>query len=124
MTEGSGSPETVCSPSGMAGRVPDDFRRIRSPFEGALVRLRAIEDEDVAAINREFWNPAVTRHVAVAWPEPVAGTEEFVRRVRANEDTVAFAIETLAGELVGVCSLEGIDPAVRSAGLGIWIAEG
>jgi RimJ/RimL family protein N-acetyltransferase len=43
--------------------------------------------------------------------------------VRANPSTVAFAIETLAGELVGACSLEGIDGRVRSAALGIWIGK-
>ena len=34
-----------------------------------------------------------------------------------------IAIVSPAGELVGVCSLEDLNPAVRSAGLGIWIGK-
>jgi RimJ/RimL family protein N-acetyltransferase len=105
----------------MSGRAKNDFSRIRSPFQGALVRLRAIEEEDLRTIHDLFNDPEVQRTLAVNWPEPLGGTRRWWEGSRANPTTVPFAIETLAGELVGACSLEGIDAAVRSAALGIWI---
>jgi RimJ/RimL family protein N-acetyltransferase len=101
----------------------DDFTRIRSPFEGKLVRLRAIEEDDLPSIHDMFNDPEVQRTISVNWPEPLAGTQQWWEGSRANPTTANFAIETVAGELVGVCGLEGIDGAVRSAGLGIWIGK-
>ena len=36
-------------------------RPARSPLEGELVRLRAVEHSDVEWVNAHFWNPNVTR---------------------------------------------------------------
>jgi RimJ/RimL family protein N-acetyltransferase len=94
-----------------------------SPFEGALARLRAIEESDLAWINRNFWNPEVTRYLTVVWPEPLAGTRAFRERARTSDDTVVLLIETLGGERLGVCGLEGIQARGQTAELGIWIAE-
>ena len=41
-----------------------------------------------------------------------------------SDDVAYFLIETLAGEPVGACSLDGITPRARTASLGIWIDEG
>jgi RimJ/RimL family protein N-acetyltransferase len=100
-----------------------EFERIRSPFLGELIRLRAIEEEDLPRINEMIWDPEVSRHLAVTWPEPLAGTRRWWSGARANPSSASFAIATLTGELVGGCSLDGIDPGVRSAGLGIWIGR-
>ncbi len=95
-----------------------------SPFEGRLVRLRAVEQDDLTWINREFWNPNVTRNLAVDWPESPEGTRRWWEAARAR-DPGPLAIETLdTGEAVGVCSLEEVDARSRAADLGIWIAEG
>ena len=94
-----------------------------SPFEGELTRLRAIEESDLAWINQNFWNPEVTRYLTVVWPEPLAGTRAFWERTRTSDGTVALLIETLGGEPLGVCSLDGIQPRGRTAELGIWITE-
>ena len=101
----------------------DDFTPIRSPFEGTLVRLRAIEEDDLRSIHDMFNDAEVQRTISVNWPVPLAGTRQWWEGSRANPTTANFAIETVAGELVGVCGLEGIDGAVRSAGLGIWIGK-
>ncbi len=106
----------------MSAHEDKAFRRIRSPFQGQLIRLRAVEEEDLTLINGMFWNPEVSQHLAVTWPEPLAGTREWWERGRSAGDAT-FVIETLAGELIGVCGLEGIDHRVRSAGLGIWIGK-
>jgi RimJ/RimL family protein N-acetyltransferase len=99
-----------------------DDEPVSSPFEGELTRLRAIEEDDIPRINEEFWNPEVTQHLSVTWPEPIAGTRAWWQMRRSSRDAT-FAIETLAGELVGVGGLENLDPRSRSALLGIWIAK-
>jgi RimJ/RimL family protein N-acetyltransferase len=96
---------------------------IRSPFEGRLVRLRAIEEDDLLRINELVGDPDVSQHLALAWPGPLAGTRAFWDSVRAHRDWPTFAIETLAGELVGLCGFDSVDAKVRSAGLGIWIGK-
>ena len=107
----------------MTDRVHEDFRRIRSPFEGTLVRLRAVEENDLRPIHDMFNAPQVQRTLAITWPQPQAGTREWWEGMRRNPDTAAFVIETLAGELVGECSLEDVHAPSRRAVLGIWIGQ-
>jgi RimJ/RimL family protein N-acetyltransferase len=96
---------------------------VRSPFEGELIRLRAIEDADIEWVNDHFWNANVTRFLDIVWPEPVEGTRAFVERSRASEDSLALLIETRAGERAGVCSLDGALARTRTADFGIWLDE-
>lgn len=107
----------------MAAREKDDFSRIRPPFEGSLVRLRAVEEGDIATINEAIWDPEVTEQMSIAWPEAVAQTRQFWEWMRDSDSNVLLAIETLAGEFVGSVGLHGIDPRNRQAELGIWIAR-
>ena len=85
--------------------------------------MRAIEDDDLESIHGLFNDPEVQRTLAVNWLEPLAGTQEWWERSRGNPGTVALIIETLAGELIGACSLEDRNPAARTAALGIWVAK-
>ena len=94
-----------------------------APFEGDLIRLRAVEQSDVEWVNAHFWNPNVTRYLEAVWPESLAGTEAFVASARASQTSAYFLIETLTGDPVGACSLDGIDARTRAAELGIWIDE-
>ena len=105
----------------MAGHV--DFQRIRPPLEGALTRLRAIEEHDLPQINAGVWNPNVSRFLSMAWPESVEQTRTWWERVRARHDLAPFAIETKAGDLIGCLGIEGISDRQRLGTLGIWIAE-
>jgi RimJ/RimL family protein N-acetyltransferase len=107
----------------MSDEFHGDFGRVRSPFEGKLVRLRAIEEEDIGLIHDMFNDPEVQRTMAVNWLEPVAGTRRWWEGVRRSPATAAFAIESLDGEMAGACSLEDVNPAVRAAALGIWIGK-
>lgn len=86
-----------------------------------MVRLRALEETDLPRINEGIWNPNVSRNLSVAFPQSLAGTREFWDRAR-REGAFLFAVETLAGELIGVCDL-GLHQRVRAGELGIWIAE-
>jgi RimJ/RimL family protein N-acetyltransferase len=107
----------------MPGHDHEDFRRVRPPLEGRLVRLRAVEEEDLPRINRGIWDPEVSRYLSPAWPEALAQTRAWWERVRADPRALALAIETRDGEFVGACSLEGIEARDRSATLGIWLAR-
>src|SRR5262245_29770271 len=94
-----------------------------SPFEGRLIRLRAVEESDLDWINREFWNPSVNQFMAQPWPESIHSTRGWWEATRRH-DPGPLLIETLqARERVGVCTLESIDPRPRTAALGIWVAE-
>lgn len=106
----------------MAGGSDEDFQRIRSPFEGRLVRLRAVEHDDLPRINELFWEPGVTQQLLVVWPESVSGTREWWEKRRAAGEP-HFAIETLSGELVGACDLARVEGRARTAILGIWIGQ-
>lgn len=107
----------------MAGAKHEDFKRIQSPFEGTLIRLRALEEGDLTRVNAGFWDPDVNQYMSTVWPEPMTGTREWLERVRKSPTTATFGIETMAGDLVGACSLEGISARHRSAEVGIWIAQ-
>jgi RimJ/RimL family protein N-acetyltransferase len=107
----------------MAGLEKDDFSRIRPPLEGSVVRLRAVEEEDLATINEGIWDPEVTAHLSIAWPEAVAQTRQYWEWVRTGDSNLLLAVETLAGEFVGSVGLHGIDARNRHAELGIWIAR-
>lgn len=107
----------------MSGEQKEDFDRIRSPFEGRLVHLRAVEEEDLAKINEAIWDPEVTENMSIAWPEAVAQTRQFWEWIRASDSNILFVIETLAAEFVGSVGLHGIDARDRQAEVGIWIAR-
>jgi RimJ/RimL family protein N-acetyltransferase len=96
---------------------------IRSPFEGRLIRLRAVEEHDLGWINREFYNPNVLRFLEIAWPASIGGNRAWWEATRRH-DPGPMVIETLDGnEPVGVCALESIEARSRAASAGIWLAE-
>lgn len=99
-----------------------DFRRIPPPLEGSLVRLRAVEESDLPAINAMFNDPEVLAHLQqVVFPQPLSGTRAWWEAVRTDPASAIFAVETQAGELAGACGLHGLTGATRGATLGIWL---
>lgn len=99
-----------------------DFQRVRSPFEGRLVRLRAVEDEDLPRLHEMLWDPAVTEHLEVVWPESLDGYRAWLEGRRRDDRTYLFTVETLPGEPMGVCDLRVRDRS-RTGVLGIWIGR-
>src|SRR5439155_6392134 len=92
----------------------DDFRRVRPALEGELVRLRPRGQEDLASLNAMFGDPDVLAGLSqVTFPQPLAGIREWFERTRRDDTSVGFVIETLAGEPIGICSLEAIDARSR-----------
>lgn len=94
-----------------------------SPFEGRLVRLRARETRDVDPINAMFNAPEVLDGLLAALPIPVSTTMEWLRSSRQEEGSRHFAIETLDGELIGICGLEDVSRRSRTAIAGIWLGR-
>jgi RimJ/RimL family protein N-acetyltransferase len=102
----------------------EDVSRIRSPLEGAHVRLRAIEEEDLPGLNELILDPEVLNHLdLVQFGQPVAGIREFWESTRGRNDIVVFAIEAPVAEAIGICALEQINWGARTAVLGIWIGQ-
>jgi RimJ/RimL family protein N-acetyltransferase len=109
----------------MPEQIHED-RLVRSPFEGKLVRLRAFEEDDIPRANELVWDPDVSRFLAIAWPESVAGTRAFWERTRdaAESEGPTFVIELLSGgDLIGLCGFFDLSRRNRSAELGIWIGK-
>jgi RimJ/RimL family protein N-acetyltransferase len=102
---------------------PGDANPRPSAFEGRLVRLRPLEESDADALNPLFGDPAVLATLDFAFPQSTTGFLEFVRSSRGSSSQVAFAIETLEGEAIGVCDLREIEPRARTGQVGIWIAR-
>jgi RimJ/RimL family protein N-acetyltransferase len=109
----------------VSGHRSEDFKRVAPPLEGELVRLRAIEEADLPRISEMFNDPDVLRYLsAVTFPESLAETRKWWETTRIGLDRqYAFAIETLAAEMAGACSLENLNGRTRSATLGIWIGK-
>lgn len=108
----------------MAHHLHEDFRRIRPPLEGSLVRLRAVEEADLETIHAMFNDPDVLYFLEqVTFPQAVRGTRDWWEASRGSPGVNTFAIETLSGELVGACSLDSAHVPSRSAVLGIWIGK-
>jgi len=103
-------------------RLHEDFRRIRPPLEGSLVRLRAVEEADLPALHQMFNDPEVLYYLqVVTFPEAFAGTRAWWESSRRDRSVVNFVIETLPGELAGACGLSGISDRTRHVTLGIWL---
>jgi RimJ/RimL family protein N-acetyltransferase len=96
-----------------------------SPFEGALIRLRAREPEDEQLLFTWFNDPEVTEFLGgERYPISRATQREFLARPGPNYESAGFAVETLADRrLIGGVDLRTSDPANRSATLGIAIGD-
>ena len=94
-------------------------------YSGSLVRLRAPEQADVPAFHRWFNDRGVTATFGGRYPVTMAMERDWVAANGASSFATGahFAVETLAGELVGSCGLFKADPEDRTAELGLIIGE-
>ena len=97
----------------------------QSPYEGALVRLRAREPGDEPLLYAWFNDPEVTEHLTIRYPLSHAQETSFIDANQVNSYAkVSFAVETLAdARLIGGVGLEDTSPENRSAVLGIAIGD-
>src|SRR5438105_3518491 len=107
-----------------AAPLHEDFRRIRPALEGALVRLRALEEDDLPRLNEMFNDVGVLENLdVVPFGQPLEEIREWWASTRSRRDLIVFAIETIPGEPIGICGLEQIDSGARTCWLGIWIGR-
>jgi len=108
----------------MGEQLPRDFQRVRPPLEGALVRLRAVEESDLRRIHEMFNDPEVLHFLeVVTFPQPMAGTVDWWTISRKDPSSLHLTIETVSGELVGAIGLRGVNGRTRAATLGLWIGK-
>jgi RimJ/RimL family protein N-acetyltransferase len=130
--ESQGTPEAGSAQA--SATPPPPLRRSRerrpggegtdSPFEGRLVRLRAREDADLDRYHRWLNDPELTRFIEIRYPISYEQERRIVEGTPPADFYAArFAIETLAGEHIGSCTLRNSSPEDRSAELGISIGE-
>ncbi len=95
-------------------------------FEGKLVRIRAVEQSDVANAWEWVNNPEITRFLSMSGQLISRTSEtELMERLSLGDDPFnrVFSIETLTGDYIGSCGLHSIDPINRHAELGIVIGK-
>jgi RimJ/RimL family protein N-acetyltransferase len=108
---------------GSTTQLHADFQRIKHPLEGRLIRLRAVEPDDVHRLNPMFNDAAVLAGLLMAMPQPSVGFQEWADHARRASDEVSFVIETLEREAIGGCGLRGLNERNRTGNLGIWIGR-
>lgn len=87
------------------------------------MRLRSREPSDIQRANRLFNDPDVLWGLLMTFPLATAGTREWFEGTRNDPTGERFAVETLEGELIGMCSIEEIEARSRSAEMGIWLGK-
>ena len=91
---------------------------------GTLVRLRAHEPADFAVLNDLINDPEVGEGLGMVMPQPVAGYQAFVEMTEKDDVKSMFVIERLDGaDPVGACSFFTIEPAPRTAVIGVWLGK-
>jgi RimJ/RimL family protein N-acetyltransferase len=95
---------------------------------GKLVRLRAIEMEDLDRYLAWINDPEVVQYLATAAPHPVSRVqeEEWIRQAvtHTQPPEITYAIETLdEGRHIGSVSLHRVGHTAHHAGLGILIGD-
>jgi RimJ/RimL family protein N-acetyltransferase len=89
---------------------------------GAAVQLRAYRDDDAAALDRAFLDPAIAR-----WnPGPTTPDAAAAWVARRNDwstgDHASWAVADEHDQLVGSVSLHRLDPVQADAEVGYWTA--
>jgi RimJ/RimL family protein N-acetyltransferase len=97
-----------------------------SVWEGRLVRLRGVEPSDWEAFHEWDQDTETARASWRIWPpRSREGTRRFAANAALNgpeDDNYRYAVETLAGELVGTINTQRCDPHNGTFSYGVAIA--
>jgi RimJ/RimL family protein N-acetyltransferase len=98
---------------------------LQSPFEGRLVRLRALEPEDEPNLYEWYNDYEVTQHLMLRYPLSHATERQFIeRQAQPAQAGTHFAICLKEdGRLIGGSGLTVALPENREARLGIAIGD-
>lgn len=92
-------------------------------IRGEKVLLRAVEEGDAERCHRWINDPEVTQFMSMRFPMSLLQERKWVERERDPNKELSLAIETLDGDHIGNCGLNGISSVDRRAGIGIVIGE-
>jgi RimJ/RimL family protein N-acetyltransferase len=93
-------------------------------LQGRLVRLRAHEPADIAALNNLINDPDVGQGLGMAMPQAIAGYQAFLGEAGKDPSRAIYVIERIEGSVpVGSCSFFAIRERPRTAVLGIWLGK-
>lgn len=95
-------------------------------YEGSLVRLREMRVADAEICKNWVNNLDVARNIYGGAPMPltVENERDFLARVSGRQNNSNhFAIETLSGEFIGVCSYTEVNWTSRNCMIGWFIGE-
>jgi RimJ/RimL family protein N-acetyltransferase len=95
-------------------------------FRGDLVRLTALEPEDVPTLIRWHQNAAFLRlfDSRPAYPKTEAELKEWLEELRKDENTFAFAVRPREGEeLAGYLEVDGVDWQHGACGMGLGFGD-
>ncbi len=93
------------------------------------IRLRAIKEDDVEFLYKNYNDPPIKEMVFDASPFPLTYDEEisFIQSQKGfgNPSSYAFTIESVDEEnsMIGVCGYNKIEWKNRNAEIGIWLAQ-
>lgn len=96
-----------------------------SPFEGRLIRLRAVEPDDEARYHTWMNDPEVTEYLTMRYPISHAGERKWIDDITSpNYEHTVFAVDALDdGAHIGTVELRTSRPESRDANLGIMIGD-
>ena len=93
-------------------------------LHGTLVRLRAHEPADIAALNDLINDPEVGENLGMVMPQAVSGYQAFIDMIQKDPSKSSFVIERIDGRTpVGGCSFFAVETPARTALLGIWLGK-
>jgi RimJ/RimL family protein N-acetyltransferase len=93
-------------------------------LQGSLVRLRAHEPTDIAALNDLINDPDVGQGLGMAMPQAIAGYQAFLDVAEKDPSRAIYVIERIEGSVpIGTCSFFTIRARPRTAVLGIWLGK-
>ncbi len=93
-------------------------------LQGTLVRLRAHEPADIAALNDLINDPEVGENLGMVMPQAVSGYQAFIDMIEKDPSKSSFVIERIDGRVpVGGCSFFSVETPARTALLGIWLGK-
>ncbi|HZP25613.1 MAG TPA: GNAT family protein [Dehalococcoidia bacterium] len=92
-------------------------------LSGERTRLRPADERDLSAFVKWLADPEVRYWIALPEAPDLAAEEEWLEETRAQEDRLAWAIESSEGQLLGTVELRNVDEYEGRAELGIAIMD-
>ena len=90
-------------------------------FADELIRIRAIEPQDLETLRNWINDPDTARYLSMSWPISTRDQQDWFERLRKDGDRKKLVIEHREGGLIGLLSLMKMDHVNQSVEIGITI---